>query len=163
MKFARSLCLLVLGSVFVSVVWAADPAEPGQPADAKDQATLEKEFETLMSGATLEGYFTATDRDDGKSHSKEKYTLGKVSKIKDDYWKFECRIQYGDHDATLPLALQVKWAGDTPVITLTDMLIPGFGTFTSRVLIYGDRYVGTWQGKDHGGHLFGNIVAAKKE
>jgi hypothetical protein len=55
----------------------------------------------------------------------------------------------------------VVWAGDTPVITLDKMPIPGFGTFTCRVMIFGDQYAGTWDGGDHGGHLFGKIVPAE--
>jgi hypothetical protein len=80
-----------------------------------------------------------------------------VAKLKGDYWLFETRIQYGDQDVQLPLTLQVKWAGDTPVITLTDVAIPGLGTFTARVLVYRDQYAGTWSGAMHGGQLFGRI------
>jgi hypothetical protein len=130
-----------------------------QPAAAAvpDRAALEKQFEETLSGATLEGTFTLAGKED-KGLTREKYTLGKVKKIKDDLWLFEARIQYSDHDVTLPLSLQVKWAGDTPVITLTDVLVPGFGTFTARVLIYRGQYAGTWSGGDHGGHLFGKIL-----
>ena len=48
-------------------------------------------------------------------------------------------------------------AGDTPVITLTHVVVPGLGTFTSRVMVYGDRYAGTWQHDKVGGHLWGHI------
>jgi len=132
---------------------ANKPATTATP----DRAALERQFEETLSGATLEGTFTTTGKED-QGLSREKYTLGKVKKVKDDYWLFETRIQYGDHDVTLPLSLQVQWAGDTPVITLTDALVPGFGTFTARVLIYRGQYAGTWSGGDHGGHLFGKIV-----
>jgi hypothetical protein len=33
----------------------------------------------------------------------------------------------------VPIPLIVRWAGDTPVITLTDLTIPGVGTFTTRL------------------------------
>ena len=32
------------------------------------------------------------------------------------------------------------------------------GSFTARVLIYGDAYAGTWGDASHGGKLFGKIV-----
>ena len=131
---------------------AAEPAKP------LDRAELEKQFEETLSGATLIGTFTVTGKEDGKKLNEEKYTINRVKKIKDDRWLFESRIQYGDHDLTVPLPLEVKWAGDTPVITLTDMPVPGFGTFTARVLIFRNEYAGTWSGGDHGGHLFGRIV-----
>jgi hypothetical protein len=34
---------------------------------------------------------------------------------------------------------------------------PGLGTYSARVMFHGDRYVGTWQGTNHGGHMFGRI------
>jgi hypothetical protein len=105
------------------------------------------------------GSFTTTSgKGEGRALKEEKYTLGKVEKLRDDYWQFNVRIQYGEKDATLPLPLQVQWAGDTPIITLTKQLVPGFGTFTARVLIYDDHYAGFWSGGDHGGHLFGRIT-----
>ena len=85
------------------------------------QEELEKQFAETMSGATLVGRFTVDGQDLDKPLKEDRYTLGKVSKLKNGLWSFETRIQYGDHDVKLPLALQVKWAGDTPVITLTDV------------------------------------------
>jgi len=148
---------------------AAQPAAEGQPAAApagekpfdatelEQRADLEKRFEETMSGATLVGTFTVAGQPD-KKLQEEKYTIQRVKKLTGDLWLFESRIEYGGHDLTVPLPLSVKWAGDTPVITLTDLPVPGFGTFTARVLIYRDQYAGTWSGKDHGGHLFGRIV-----
>jgi hypothetical protein len=71
-------------------------------------------------------------------------------------------VKYGDKDVTVPIPLEIKWAGDTPVITLTDLAIPGLGTFTARVLIYDDRYAGTWQHGKVGGSLFGKIEKIEK-
>ena len=36
-------------------------------------------------------------------------------------------------DVTLPIVVTMVWAGDTPMITLTDFAIPSMGTFTARV------------------------------
>ena len=81
-----------------------------------------------------------------------------VKKLGGKDWLITARIQYGDKDITVPLMLPVEWAGDTPVITLTDLTIPGAGTFTARVLLYRGQYAGTWSAKDHGGEMFGKIV-----
>lgn len=161
------------------------PAKP--PAEAVSQEELEREFSETMSGATLVGSFTSLNfarldeadnakAEAGKNGGKEgeknepalrlkqdRYTLGKVAKIKDDTWLFESRIQYGDHDLTLPLTIQVKWAGDTPVITLSDLTIPGLGTFSARIVVYRDCYAGMWVHGDHGGQMFGRVVKAKKQ
>ena len=126
----------------------------GRKTDAS-RAELEKRFAESLSGATLEGHFTmgkdAKLRDD-------KYTIQKVSKIGGNLWLFQARVQYGSHDVTVPLPLPVEWAGDTPVVELTDLTIPGLGTYTARVLFYRDEYAGTWKGKNAGGQMFGKIV-----
>jgi hypothetical protein len=136
-----------------------DKPSPDKPSpDKPSQAELERAFAERMSNATLVGHFTDRTRGGNKLPREEKYTLGKVAKLTGDYWLFSARIQYGEHDVTLPLSLRVVWAGDTPVITLDKAPIPGFGTFTCRVMIFGDEYAGTWDGANHGGHLFGKIV-----
>jgi hypothetical protein len=129
----------------------------------RTQEELEKEFAETMSGATLIGRFTTREMGEDKPLAEDRYTLGKVYKLKNGLWSFETRIQYGEHDVKLPLALEVKWAGDTPVITLDDVLVPGLGTFTSRVLVHNDEYAGTWSGGNHGGQLFGRISRAEKK
>ncbi len=151
------LALLMLGSLSDL---SADP--PKAPVKATtDRAALEKAFAETMSGATMVGRFTTTGtKDDPKE---EKYTLGPVKKLKGDFWSFETRIQYGDHDVKLPLSIEVLWAGDTPVITLTEMEIPGMGKFTARVLVFKDHYSGYWDAGDHGGTLVGRITHPEKE
>ncbi|MCG8585262.1 MAG: hypothetical protein MI757_11165 [Pirellulales bacterium] len=126
-------------------------------ADEKARQALEKRFAETLSGATLVGYHTDSNKPAGKL-TEERYTISSVSKVKDDHWLFKARIKYGKHDMTVPMTLQVKWAGDTPVITLTDLSIPFFGKFSARVLIYDGAYAGTWSGATHGGQLFGKVV-----
>ena len=127
-----------------------------KPAVADARADLERRFQAMMSGITLVGHSAAPGQH-GVS-DEERYVIEKVSKLAGDTWLFEARIQYGGHDFPVPVPVQIKWAGDTPVITLTDLTIPGLGTFTARVLLYRDQYAGTWSSKDHGGQLFGKIV-----
>jgi hypothetical protein len=149
-----ALCLLLTMASSAIAQKSADPKP--QPS----QEELEKQFAETMSGATLVGRFTVTGQDLDKPLKQDRYTLGKVSKLKNGLWQFETRIQYGDHDVKLPLALEVKWAGDTPVITLTNIAVPPLGTFSARVLVYKDEYAGTWSGGDHGGQMIGRIERA---
>ena len=59
--------------------------------------------------------------------------------------------------------LPIKWAGDTPIVTVDDLALPGFGAVSARVMFYDDHYAGYWKHGDHGGHLFGVIHSAKDE
>jgi hypothetical protein len=124
------------------------------PAEAN--ADLEKRFQAMMSGVTLVGHSASPDQE-GVS-GEEKYVIESATKLVGDTWLLKARLQYGGRDIPVPVPVQIKWAGDTPVITLTDLTIPGVGTYTARVLLYRDQYAGTWSTKDHGGQLFGKIV-----
>ncbi len=133
-----------------------------EPASAGQKALFEK-FSTTLSGCKFVGSFTITGQDPGKLTAEE-YHIKSVQKMDaPDMWLFTARIKYGDKDISVPLPLQVKWAGDTPVITVTDFSILGQGPFSARVLIYDDKYAGTWSHGDVGGHLFGAIVAGAAE
>ncbi len=149
--------LFVVGAC--SLATAEEHAEQGQAAAGR--AALEKKFQQTLSGATLVGHFTLTGKEDANSLKVERYTISSVKKIKDDLWLFTVRVTYGTRDVTVPIPLQVKWAGDTPIIMLTDLKIPLLGTYTARVIIYRNKYAGTWSASDHGGHLFGRIERAK--
>ena len=129
------------------------PAPPKQSALSPN----EQRFQEMLSGVTLTGHFTITGEEDSSTLREEKYTIIKVTKLSDDYWLFFARIQYGGRDVTVPLKLEVKWAEDTPIITLTDLELPNLGTYTARVIIYRGQYAGTWSGGKYGGHLFGTI------
>lgn len=122
---------------------------------AQEMTPLEKEFQEALTGATLAGFFT---RGESKELSEDKYTIAKVTKLQGDTWRFEARVQYGGKDVTIPIELDVKWAGDTPVLTLTDRAIPMLGTYTARLVIYRGQYAGTWSGGKRGGQMFGRIV-----
>jgi hypothetical protein len=116
----------------------------------------EKEFQESMSGVNLKGHYA---RQNGAGLSDDTYTIERVSKVKGDLWRFEARVQYGGRDLKMPIEMQVKWAGDTPVITMTDMPVAGMGSFTVRIVVYKGQYAGTWSSsKGHGGTMFGNIV-----
>jgi hypothetical protein len=44
---------------------------------------------------------------------------------------------------------------------MDNMTIPGLGTFSARVVLHQDKYAGTWQHDEAGGHLFGKIELAQ--
>ena len=151
------LALVAAWSVCLSASGQEPPGIQEKPPATPSKEELEKKFQDTLRGATLSGHFTDDNKPQAAAKD-EKYTIDSVTKLPGDYWLFTARIQYGDHDATLPLPLRVLWAGDTPVITLDSVPIPGFGTFSARVMIHDGRYAGTWSGATHGGLLFGRVT-----
>jgi hypothetical protein len=147
----RILTLMCVTLIVVPVVSYATDDDAPQKIEMND---LEQQFEKTMSGATLVGRFT-TDGKEDKPPAEERYEISKVSKIGKDLWLFTARI--GQNKVPVPLPLPVKWAGDTPVISVTNVKVPGMGTYTARVMVYADHYAGTWDAGDHGGHLWGKI------
>jgi len=144
-------------ALFAGLLVLTSRAEPPTPsALPTQQAERFAKLEKALTSAALVGHSTTTGGDDTKLEP-ERYELKSVKHVGKDQWLFTARIRYGDHDVTVPLTLPVRWAGDTPVITVDNMGIPGLGTYTARVMIYADHYAGFWSGGDHGGHLFGVI------
>jgi hypothetical protein len=114
-------------------------------AAAADELTpREQAFTQQMENCVLVGTFTV----DGQNDS--------------DLWVFTVRIKYGKLDTKLPVTVPLLWAGETPMVSLTNASIPGLGEgFSARVLFHEDRYAGTWQHGKVGGHMFGRIEKAK--
>lgn len=151
----RSLTLL-----FCFAALAVCAAARAQSTPAASPADRVAALSAMLSGATLEGSFTVTGGDANKLTS-DKYTLGEVKNLDGKNWLFPVRIQYSEKDFTLPLTLPIEWAGDTPVVVVDNVGIPGMGTFSARVLFFHDHYAGYWQHGEKGGNLFGTIQRAK--
>ena len=133
----------------------------GQEADPQSLTDLERGFAERMRNVVLVGNFTVEgqDRRDGVP---ERYEIAEVTKLTGNRWRFEARVKYGDVDATLPMVLPVEWAGDTPMVSITDFAIPGLGDeFGARVVFYDNRYAGTWDHGPYGGMMYGTISPLK--
>jgi hypothetical protein len=137
--------------------WLAGRTGMGSVVDLASLSDAERQFAERMSGASLVGQFTIAGREAGGGGRPERYDLSSVEKVGDDRWRFNARIRYGSVDTTVPIVVPLRFVGDTPMIILTDFTIPTLGTFTTRVFFYEDRYAGTWQHGEFGGHMFGRI------
>lgn len=148
------IALFTLALLVPGLVLAQEPAKPVEKP-LPSQEELIKKLEKDLTGVKLVGRFTVTGKED-TTPKEEEYTITSAMKLSDpDLWMIKARIKYGKTDGVFPIPLLIKWAGDTPIITMTNMEIPGLGTFSTRVIIYEGRYAGTWQHGDVGGHLFG--------
>lgn len=135
---------------------AAEP-DKEQAKSLPTPAELIQKLEKDLTNVKLVGAFTVAGKE-SEAPKQEEYTITSALKLPEpDLWLLKARIKYGKTDSTVPIPLEIKWAGDTPIITLTNLEIPGLGTFTSRVVLYEGRYAGTWQHGEVGGHLFGRI------
>jgi hypothetical protein len=133
-------------------------SETTAPKPKLTQEELEARFKETLSNAILSGRWCVVNNGKLGAEKEDKYTIVGVSKLKDDRWLLRARIQYGKVDVIAPIPLQVKWAGDTPVLIVDNF---GFGEgakYSARILIYEKSYAGTWSGGDHGGLMNGIIT-----
>jgi hypothetical protein len=144
------------------------PAESPQPATPAAEETsaaaseLEAKFKETLTNATMSGRWSLIKDGQLTPEKPDKYTIVGVNKIFGERWLIRARIQYGDKDYTAPIPVRVKWAGDTPAITVTDVGLPGGTSYSARVVIYDDSYAGVWSGGPVRGLLSGMITREAK-
>jgi hypothetical protein len=137
-------------------------AKPGTEKAKPTLEELEAKFKATLTKATMAGRWCAIKDDALGPEKEDKYTIISVTKLGGDAWLINTRIHYNQKDIVAPIPVQVKWAGDTPVIIVDKIPVPGGGVYSARVLIYEHTYAGTWSGADHGGLLNGVITNEKE-
>jgi hypothetical protein len=154
-------CVVAL-YLFPSTALGQTQTEVKSQSDAEKAALYEK-LSNYLTGTRWTGKFTVTGME--SPPKTEYYEITKAVKADEgDYWNLVARIKYGKYDTTIPLPpIEIKWAGETPVITVDKLTIPGMGTFDARVVVRGGKYAGTWMHDDVGGHLFGTIKRIDEE
>lgn len=159
---AGLLVLLSLNSALLAE--DADKSAGKQDKDKPSAAKLEKReraFIERMSNSVLVGHFTLVG-EENNGGKPERYEIREINKVSGNMWVFQTRVKYGQVDSVLPIPVPIEWAGDTPMVSMTNFTIPGMGTFSCRVLFDNDRYAGTWQHGKKGGHMWGLIEKAEK-
>jgi hypothetical protein len=130
--------------------------DAGAPA-ATEQPELEAAFRARLSQATLKGRWCLIQDGQLGPEREETYQINSILKVAGDLWIITARIQYANQDITAPVPVRVRWAGDTPVIMVNNVPVPGSGTYSARVMIHGDTYAGSWMGGNQGGLMNGLI------
>ncbi len=164
-----TLALLIAATALASALDSPKPAAPEKPkaapATAKPALTqdeLEAKFIATLSKATMTGRWCLVQDGQLTPEREEKYTIIGAKKLEGDSWMIGSKMNYGGREMIMPIPVKVKWAGDTPVITVDNLKIPGGGTYSARVLVYEHTYAGTWSGGDKVGLLSGMITNEKE-
>lgn len=132
--------------------------EAASSSDAPPIQILEARFAATLSNATFNGRWCLIQDNKMGPEKEDQYTIVGAQKVGGDTWLIRTRIQYGERDFVAPLPVQVKWAGDTAVIVVDNLAMPGGSrAYSARVVIHEDTYAGSWSGGDHAGLLMGVI------
>lgn len=124
---------------------------------------LEAKFKGMMTGVTMTGRWCSVKDGSLGPEKEDKYSIVGVEKKSGDAWVINWHMKYGKLELTVPIPVQVKWAGDTAVIVVDQMQIPGISaygstSYSARVLVHDNAYAGTWSGGDHSGLIKGVII-----
>lgn len=139
--------------------FAQEPAAPATKETAKPtQAELEAKFKETLKQATFKGRWNAIENGALGPEKEDSYSISSATKLSGESWIVSAKMQYGKKELVLPIPVKVRWAGDTPIIVVEKLPIPGGGVYSARVLVYDNTYAGTWSGGDHAGLLSGIIV-----
>jgi len=147
---------------FISAHAADEKQDNAKPATVPSQEQLEAQFKATLTDATMTGRWCIIKEGKLGQEKEDKYTIVSVSKLQGDSWIIRSRIQYGKVDMVAPIPVQVKWAGDTAVITV-DQLKLGEASYSARILVYQKTYAGAWSAGDHGGLMSGVISPTPKK
>lgn len=156
MSVLRSLVWGLCVACVVGSVVADDAPKPAATTSSAEMNDEEKAFAEMLTGVDLVGSFTV----DGQpgTPKQDRYSITKAVKVKGNTWVIHARIKYGEVDITVPVPVKIDWAGNTPVLSVADLKIPGLGSeFGSSILFQGNRYAGTWEHGKVGGHMWGHI------
>lgn len=152
------MLIALLAIVLFGSGWLAGRLGIGSVVEPASLTEAERQFVESMRNVTLVGTFTVAGQEN-RTPSPDRYEIASVEKVGADLWRFNARMDccgVGGSGA-IPIVVPMRWVGDTPVIVMTDVSLPGLGTFTVRLLFYGDRYAGTWQHGAVGGHMSGRL------
>jgi hypothetical protein len=156
-RAAKLLIAVLVMSVLFGGGWLVGRLGIGSTAvDAASLTDLERQFVDRMHNVRMVGTFSTAGEKSGAPHENQ-YEITSVEKVGDDLWRFNTRLSCCGVNGAVPVTVPMRWSGDTPLIMMTDTSVPGMGTFTVRVRVYGDQYAGTWQHGTRGGLMSGRI------
>lgn len=150
---SKLLSILTAAGLLTASLGAAEPAK----------ADLEAKFKETMTGVTMTGRWCSLKDGVLGEEKAEKYTIVSVEKGNGDAWIINAKLRYGGREIVAPIPVQVKWAGDTAVLVVDALRIPGpngsaGNSYSARLLIHDNTYAGTWSGGNHAGMLHGVIA-----
>ena len=100
--------------------WLVAITGTGQAIPLESLSELERGFAERMQNVVLTGHYTLKGRE-RRDDKPERYEITRVAKVGEHRWRFDVHMTYGSVDMTLPVVVPIRWAGDTPIVTITDI------------------------------------------
>ena len=159
--FRLTVCLAasLLPVLAVPHAIADDAKSPSAATDsASPSAEQEAKLTAALADATLRGRWAPIKDGQLGPEKEDAYQIVSAKKVEGDKWVVNARLKYGGQTMDVPVPAVVKWAGDTAVLLFDNVNFGGPRSYSARLMITGNTYLGSWSGGDHGGVLYGLIV-----
>jgi hypothetical protein len=157
--FYLPIIAVICSSAFAQGEASKSLSKPSIAAQKALPSDPEERFKVLFTKATLSGRWARLkDGVLGEERSGDKYTVLSVVKRDADNWTVNAKMKYGEKELIVPVPVQMKFIGDTALLMVDDLAIPGGGTYTARLTIFERTYSGTWKDQRGGGMLYGTIT-----
>ena len=118
----------------------------------------------MMQGARMKGQFNVVGPQGQSPAQIDLYMVSELSRGEENQWIFNYSMSFNQDQKMSPIPVEVLWAGETPVLTMTDQEIPGLqGKFSARLLIHDGKYGGTWQHGAIGGLMWGVLEKVEND
>src|SRR5262245_44146633 len=119
----KKIIVLFAATVAATLPIVGQDSKPTAPAEAAALNPAETKFKELLNNATMSGrWYPVKDGVLGEQKD-DQYVIVGVTKVKDDSWVVNTKMKYRDREMVMPLPIQVKWAGDTPVIVVDNLAV----------------------------------------
>jgi hypothetical protein len=131
--------------------------ENSAPAAAEVKLTEpEAAFQKAMEKVAFTGKWMPVDGNVVGEARDDSYAVQGVEKQSDGRWKIRAMMKYGGKEVEIPIPTRVEWAGDTAVLVVEKLAMPGSKEkYSARVLVHNGTYAGTWSSETQGGLLAG--------
>jgi hypothetical protein len=137
----------------------AEAAKGDKAVGTPSQEELEARFKTMLTKAVLTGRWSPIENARlGPEKDEDKYEIVSAGKVSGDQWVINARMRYGKNEMVLPISVQVKWSGETPMIIVNNLSMGGNKSYSARVLFFDGTYSGSWNSSaGYGGVLYGTV------
>jgi hypothetical protein len=157
------IAVATLGLVGLAAVQAQD-AKPAESAEKPkvSQEELEGRFQRMLTKAVLNGRWAPIDNMElGPEKKGDKYEIVSAGKVKGDQWVVNAKMRYGKNEFVMPVPVQVKWSGETPMLIVDNLSMGGDKKYSARVLFFEGTYSGSWSSSaGYGGVIYGMVERA---
>jgi hypothetical protein len=119
--------------------------------------SAEDKLKALFANSVVDTRWCTTKNGKMSDEYQDLYRISGAKKTGADRWTVDAVVAVLGRDVTVPVPVRLTWAGETPVVTLEQASIPGFGKYSARVLVFQNTFAGVWSANGRSGMIHGTI------